>query len=171
RPRAAICRTMPVTPPTPGTPPRAGCRTRSSGRPRNRRGSPPGGFLDPEDDRALEDITLHRQLRHLATQPHQLSPLIGAQPAVTGLTPVPVHRYPVGQGAFLDPQVPSHRSDRLACLPHDAHRALAELRLELASRLRHRPSLPSKAMSPRYEGKPSQAPRTLGFPVRDHRFA
>src|SRR5262249_50302703 len=106
----------------------------------------------PHDDRALEDITLHRQLRHLATQPHQLGPLIRAQPAVTGLAPVPVHRYPVGQGAFLDPQVPRHRRDRLARLPHDAHRALAKLRLEPTSRLRHRP--PSNAGALPIERRP-----------------
>jgi hypothetical protein len=39
-------------------------------------------FLDPEDNRTLDDITLHRQLGVLLAQSEQLSPLALGQPGV-----------------------------------------------------------------------------------------
>ena len=54
-------------------------------------------------------------------------------------------------GAVVDPQVPRDRSDGLPRLPHDPHRALAELRIKRASRLSHEP-LSLKSWPPRYEG-------------------
>jgi ABC-type antimicrobial peptide transport system permease subunit len=39
----------------------------------------------------------------------------------------------------MDPQIPSHLRDRLARLRHDAHRAIAEILIELPSRLSHDP--------------------------------
>ena len=47
--------------------------------------------------------------------------------------------HPVTQGPFVDPQVPGHLRDRLAGLPNDTHRTLAELPIEPTSRLSHEP--------------------------------
>src|SRR5207247_474798 len=40
----------------------------------------------------------------IASQSHQLGPLVRAQPTVAGLAPVPVHRHPVGRVPSLIPK-------------------------------------------------------------------
>src|SRR5205823_3210619 len=118
------------------------------------------GLPDPQGDRALEDIALHRQLRVLPPQPDKLGPLALAQPAVATLPGPSINRGPAPQSGLVDPQLPGHLRDRLACLPHDPHRASPELLIKLSPRLGHlRP--PWLGTPPRYEGQPmTAAPRT-----------
>src|SRR5690348_12897475 len=76
----------------------------------------------PEGHRALEDITLHRQLRVLPPQPDQLRALVLSHRAAA-LTPCPpVLGAPVPQGALIDPQIPGHLRDRLPGLTEDPNR-------------------------------------------------
>src|SRR6266496_2640188 len=121
-------------------------------------------ILDPEGHAALQDITPHLQFRALPAQPHQLRPLVLAQRAVPALAAAPVHADPVAQRPVVDPQLSRDLRDRLAGLPDQPDRALLEVLVELPSRLSHRPSL--KAMSPRYEGKPtSHTPPSAAAPA------
>src|SRR4029077_16677555 len=125
----------------PDTTPPLGHRARPSGQRSARPGSPPHRFLDPEGSRALEHITLHRQLGVLLAQPVQLVALVLAQRAfTTPSTPVQVH--PSTQRALVQPQLPGHLRDRLARLPDDPHRAFPELPIEISPL--HRQSLPSR---------------------------
>src|SRR3954452_17380295 len=108
----------------------------------------------PRGPRALEHITLHPQLDHLATQPFQLGPLVRIQGAVL-LPGPPLPGAPVAQRALVDAQIPGHLRDRLTGINDQLHRALLEVLIELPILLAHRPLPPQRAMSPRYEGKPT----------------
>src|SRR5207237_8076403 len=86
------------------------------------------------------------------------------QPAIVTLTPAaPFGVDPVPQGRVVDAQLPGHLRDRLARLPDQPDRALLEVLLELPACLCHR-HLPFKAMSPRYEGKPTRHALQCGHP-------
>src|SRR5215218_256020 len=67
---------------------------------------------------------------------------------------LPVLGAPVAQSSLVDPQIPRHLRNRLPSLPDNPDRALPEVLIEPPPRLCHRPS--SLAMSPRYEGKPTE---------------
>src|SRR3990170_6294985 len=91
-------------------------------------------LLDPQDHGSLEYITLHPQLGDVLAQLVQLGPLVDGEAFLLApLNPLPVH--PVAQGARVDPEIPGHRSDRLAGLTHDADGPLTELRVILPSYL------------------------------------
>src|SRR5215472_7126454 len=152
--RPCACNTRTGTPLAPGRQPRAGSGAGPSERRSRRPPLPPHRVLDPEGDRAFEDIALHRQLGVLLAQPGQLRPLVFAQSASTVPAAPLVGVHPVAQGALVDPQVPGHLRNRPTGLPDQPHRALPEILIELPARFRHRPSS-FKAMCPRYEGKPS----------------
>src|SRR5689334_3944385 len=95
-------------------------------------------LADPEGHRALEDIALHRQLRVLLPQPLQLRPLVLTQRPVA-LTPgTAILGTPVAQRSLVDPELAGHLRDRLARLPHDAHRTDLEVLIELPTCLCHR---------------------------------
>jgi hypothetical protein len=70
-------------------------------------------FSNPEGDRALEQVTLHRQLRILPAKPDQLRPLGLGQLAVTAATMPPIQRAPVAQRALVHPEIPGHLRDGL----------------------------------------------------------
>src|SRR5262249_60603617 len=99
------CRTRTGTPPAPGRPARPEYHARPSGRRSARPPLPPHRVLDPEGDRALEHITLHRQLGVLLPQPGQLGPLILAQRPVRLAAAALIRVHPVPQSALVDPEV------------------------------------------------------------------
>src|SRR6266511_125109 len=88
-------------------------------------------LLHPENHRALEHATLHGQLGNFLTQLQKFLTLRCGQFAVAGPGGFPGLGHPVAQGALVDAQIPSDLSDRLAALPHDTYRAIAEGCLEL----------------------------------------
>src|SRR5215211_6120101 len=69
----------------------------------------------------------------------QLLALRLTQRCITVLARLAILRHPVAQRAGVDPQPAGHLSDRLPGLPDNPNRALLELRIELPSRLLHRP--------------------------------
>src|SRR5215467_9626735 len=92
----------------------------------------------PEGHAALEHVAPHSELSVLFTQPGQLGPLILGQLPVPAVPAPPVSVDPVAQRPLADPEVPGHLRDRLAGLPHQPHRALPEVPVELPARLSHR---------------------------------
>src|SRR6266704_6372451 len=99
-PRPSTCATRTATRPARGTTPPAGCRGPPSGKRRTRPRLPAAHrVLDPEGRAALEHITPHPQLRHLAAQPRQLGPLALIQLAAPAVPAPPVQRDPVAQRA------------------------------------------------------------------------
>jgi hypothetical protein len=64
----------------------------------------------------------------------EADPLALGQLAVTALPAAPVQRDPVAQRALVHPEVTRHLRDRLAGLPHQPHRALPEVLIELPAR-------------------------------------
>jgi transposase len=94
-------------------------------------------------------IALHLQLgallgplSSLPAQPGEFLPLGLGQLTTVGvlLASQPIHLHPVGQRARIDAQILRDLRDWLFCLPHDAHRARPELRIEPASGLSHDPT-------------------------------
>src|SRR5262245_60472373 len=131
---------MPATLPARGTTSRVGCRNQPSGQRSGRLGSPPHRFLDPEGDRAFEDIAFHRQLGVFRAQPLEFGALTFVEPAITALPGAPLPIHPVTQGAATDPQLAGDLRNRFAGLPHDPNRTLFELLVELPPCLHRRTS-------------------------------
>ena len=109
--------------------------------------------------RATERLSTSRCIRSSAfsfrsrtssARSHSLNAALPSSPAAA------LPGAPVAQRALVDAQLPGHLRDRLPGLEHHPHRALPEVLIELPILSLPSPSS-SKAMSPRYEGKPSVA--------------
>ena len=135
-PGRATCPTTPATPPAPGRRRPGARRGCSAGRAMNTgQAHRVASFAHPTTQR-LSTPALHPQLGVLAAQPGQLSPIIAAQGlSLTSIDRVLLH--PVTQGLLPNPQLTGDLGDRLARLPHDLDRSLAELRIEPTSGLCH----------------------------------
>src|SRR5438552_1440732 len=91
-------------------------------------------LLHPQDHGSLEDITLHPQLGVLTLELVQTSTLVGVEAfLLAALDTIPIN--PLAQRPRVDPQIPSHHRNRLACLTHDPDRTLTELGVVLPSLL------------------------------------
>ena len=86
-------------------------------------------LADREGRRALENITLRRQLRVLFAQPVQLRAFALAQRTVAAGTRPALMGAPVAQRALVDAQIPGHLRDRLTGLPNDPHRPVGTVAL------------------------------------------
>src|SRR5690349_552445 len=87
------------------------------------------GIVHPEDQTALEHVTLHPQLRILPPKPQQLLPLVLGQNIVASLGPTG-RAHPVRQRPRVDPQILRDLRDRLASLLDQPHRTLTEILIE-----------------------------------------
>lgn len=87
---------------------------------------------DPQDHASLEHITLHPQLSVLTLELHQASPLVDGQ--AFSLAPLDAFLlHPTPQRALVDPEIPSHLSNRLLRLQPDPDSTFTELRIDHSS--------------------------------------